>query len=327
MTQPADCGGTSKNSWQTKRMTTTAGCRTGTAGGYLVTVLAVVIFSGCLDVGHCFSSTAVPCPLELISCLGNEDCGACLAILQDGEFVAGVADFELCSELYAEICVTVDSAGCDTENIELVTLLTCAAEDLYACTEFTTCADATAGSGTGGLEGATEAPAPLASAATPTPSNAATATATDTPSATPAPAPTFTTPTFPLLPTTAPAAAPPAGSPSSSTDVILDPTAAPTAGVSRALNTAYPSAALLEGITDTMAPSTASAAPTGFDVVRGGEGVFSESPTAAPTAFEGLLEDDANGGVVSRFTAGSALSVVSAAAMVGFVSAVAASAV
>lgn len=339
MTRPADEDVTSKSSRQRQKPTAKVGFHTRNAGGYMASAFAVVItiVGLCLDVGHGFSSTALSCTFDLINCTGDDVCNACLAVLQGDDSLLGDDESEVCSELYGSVCVTLDSLNCDTENEPLINLLTCVAEEAYDCTDFTTCANVTAGSGGGsdGFEGAvTEAPSPLATAAaaaaTPAPSRSAAATVTNTPSAaTPAPAPTFSTPTLPF-PTTAPVAAPTAtpttittASPSAgSSSSSLAPTAAPTiAGDgSRAINTAYPSAA----------PSAASAAPTGFDAFRGGgEGVFSAAPTASPTAFEdpgGREEDTVSGGVVARFTAGSsACSVISAAAMVGyFVAAVAA---
>lgn len=322
MTRSAGGDGANKNSRQPQRPTAKAGRQTSTAGGYIAPVFAVVViaFSFCLDVAHSFSSTTVPCPSQLISCIGNEECNNCLATLQDDGFLNGGDNPEVCSELYGQVCATADFLGCDTENEELIDFLTCVAEDIYGCTDFPTCAEATAGA-----------------AATPAP------TATATTAATPAPAPTFSTPTLPL-PTPAPAVAPapatttttPAPSPSSTGGEIV-PTAAPTTTApsdgSRAIdnnNTSYPSAA----------PSAASAAPTGFDGSRGGgQGMFSATPTASPSASPTVFEDPSslldenavNGGVVSRFAAAGSsafFSTVSAAAMVGtFVAVVATAAV
>lgn len=273
MTRPADGDGASKNSRQRQS-------QTGNTGGYLTSVFAVAVltFSFLFDVGHCSSST-VPCPFELINCLGNEACNECLGLLQDEEFLYGGDGAVVCSELYHDVCVTIDDLSCETENDKLMTLLTCIAEDTYDCTDFTTCADATAGSGGGGDTSTSTAPTP---------------------------APTVATPTTTLPP--------------GSAGGNLAPTAAPSiaADGSGAISTSIPSAA----------PSAASAAPTGFDTPHGGgEGMFSATPTASPTVFEDpgdrIEKDAVNGGVISKFTAGSSgCSAVSAAAMVGSFTAV-----
>lgn len=283
-------------------------------------VLAVVVFvSCCVDVGHGFSS-AVSCPIELLSCLGNGECGSCLQLLQDTDLTIAGIEFELCSELYAGMCGTADSIGCDTDNDELADVFACFAEDQFGCDDFTTCAEATAG-----LDEPTEAPAPVPSAAPATPAPSIAATTTAIPAATPAPAaPTFPTPVFPL-----PTAAPSPGSRGN----FSPSTAVPTAGGPGALGTAFPSPAMFESSTDTMAPSRSSAAPTGVDGLRGGGGTggaFSAAPTAAPTGFEGLddLEDGTNGGISSRHATGTtARCIVFAAVLAGLSSALAAPAV
>lgn len=257
-------------------------------------VLAVLVFGACcVNVGHGFSS-AVACPVEVFSCLGSDECTFCLDGLQDAGLNLGGIDFELCGELYADVCGTADSVGCNTENEELVELLTCIAEDQYSCDDFTTCEEATAG-----LIGAAGTPAPSIAAAT----------------AVPAPAsPTFPTPVFPLS-----SAAPSSGSRGN----FLPPTTAPTAGVSETFGTAFPSPAVFEG---TMAPSESSAAPT--TEYRGGIwGSFSASPTAAPTGFEGLddSEDAVSGGLSSRYAADTAARyAVVATVLAGFCSSLAA---
>lgn len=299
MTRRRGSGGGRTRTDPRPRRTTVVSCKA---------VLAVVAFGVCcVDVAHGFSS-AISCPLDVFSCIGDDECSSCLELLGDSGLTLGGVEFELCSELYAGMCVTADSIGCNVENEELVDLFACAVDEEFGCDDFTTCADATAG-----LVEATEAPAsaPSTAPAIPTPAPSI-ARATDIPAttpvtaapaiATPAPvAPTFPTPVFPL-----PTAAPTTGSRGN----VLLPTAAPTAGGSAAFGTAFPSPAMFESSADTMAPSESSAAPTGVDGIRGGIGsAFSGAPTAAPTGFEGLddLEDGTNGGDFARHTAGTAV--------------------
>lgn len=277
-------------------------------------ILAAVALSACcvVDVAHGFSS-ALSCPVDIFNCLGDDDCGACLNLLQDTGLTLGGVEFELCGELYAGTCVTAESVGCNTENEDLVDLFDCVFEDTFGCDDFTTCEDATA------AEAAASASAPpsAAPAATPAPSTATTTTtavpaaaapaapetatpATATPAtatSAPAAAPTFPTPVFPL-----PSAAPTPGSRGGNFLAPSSPTAAPTAdGSGAGFGTAFPSPAVFEG---TMAPSASSASPTGVvDGLRGGIGsAFSVAPTAAPSSgFEALddLEDGVDGGASS----------------------------
>lgn len=284
--------------------------RTVVVGGKAAALAAIALGACCVDVAHGFSSS-IACPLDALSCIGDDECAFCLNLLRDAGLSPANLEFEECGELYAGMCLTVESYGCNVENEDLVDLLACTIEEEYGCGDFTTCADATAG-----LAAATEAPASApsaapAAAATPAPSAAATtavpvaaataAAATASPvAATVAPAaiattaapgaPTFATPVFPL-PTAAP-------TPGSRGGIFSPPTAAPTAAGSEATDTAFPSPAVFESSTDTMAPSESSAAPTGVDGLRGEiGGAFSGAPTAAPTGSEGL--DGANGGASS----------------------------
>ena len=304
-------------------------------------VWAVVVFSACcVDVAHGFSSGAISCPLDIFSCLGDGECGACLNLLQDTGLTLGDVEFELCGELYAGTCVTAESVGCNVENEDLEELLACVFDDTFGCDDFTTCQAATATEAPAAPEApaATEAPAfapsaapattpaPSITATTVTPATATPAAVTTAPGATTAPAArTFPTPVFPL-----PSAAPTTGS----RGIFSPPTATatPTADGSGAFfGTAAPSPAMFEG---TMAPSESSAAPTGVDGLRGGIGsAFSAAPTAAPSGFQDLddLEDGANGGVASIRHAGGGIggvwSIVFATALAGLSSALAALAV
>lgn len=148
MTQPAERDGASKSGRQQRQKPAAkkAGRRLQTgnaAGGYRVPVFAVaaaVAFSFCLEVAQCFSSSDIFCPTELIRCVGNEDCSYCLGMLQDDDFLLGGDDPEVCSELYGHVCEAAGSLNCNTENEELIDLFTCAAEDIYGCADFTTCA-------------------------------------------------------------------------------------------------------------------------------------------------------------------------------------------
>ena len=277
-------------------------------------VLPLVILGAfCAGVGHGFTS-AFSCPVEVFNCLASEQCDSCLDALGDTGLTVGGFDFELCSELYEDVCVVATAQECDVDNVELVDLLSCVAEDLYGCNDFTTCEEALAASGSDGLFETTEAPPPAPSAAggTPAPATA------DAP-------PTFTVPTVPL-----PSAAPSSGSRGG----IFAPTTAPTGSGTGMLGTAHPSSSMFEFTTDSMTGSSSSAisaAPTAAsaDGSRGGIGsTFSVSPTAAPSGLEGAdgLEDGANGGVVTRPTGSSSgawcFSLLSA--VVGLVSALAA---
>jgi len=135
-------------------------CQTG--------LILAMLGAFCASVGHSFSSV-ISCPVELFSCLADSECDACLDDLGDAGLTVGGFDFELCSELYANVCVTAGSVGCDTDNPELADLLMCVADDQYGCNDFTTCEEAIAASGSNGLFESTEAPAPALFAATATP--------------------------------------------------------------------------------------------------------------------------------------------------------------
>lgn len=262
----------------------------GTLAAVCQTGLAVALLGACCaSVGHGFSSV-ISCPVDLFSCLANTECDACLDALGDAGLTVGGFDFELCSELYADVCVTAGSIGCDTDNPELADLLTCVAEDQYGCNDFTTCEEAIAASGSDGLFESTEAPAPALSpvAATPAPDP------TD-----PTPVPTTTAFYIPANPiaSAAPTSGPRGG--------ILPPTPAPTSSGTGTLSTAQPTSFLLEFTTDSTTSSATSAAPTpaSADGHRGGIGnTFSVSPTAAPTGVGGVdgREDGASGGIASR---------------------------
>ncbi|CAM9459330.1 unnamed protein product [Scytosiphon promiscuus] len=252
--------------------------RTESAGGrYLAAILAAAIFSARLDVGDSFSS-ALGCPFEILSCLGNGDCNDCLDALQSAGLTVAGQDFEVCSELYAGTCASAASVGCDTANAELVELLTCVAEDAFGCDDFTTCAEfandvdssSDEGESSSSDEGGLGAPS--------------------------TPAPSFGR-------TMAPAAA---GVPAPGSS--FSPTAVPTGGDSSSYgDTAYPSASptwLWSSMEDTAAPSASSLAPTpAADGLHGGiGGGHSSAPTAAPTTHsEGLDDrsDGANGGTLS----------------------------
>ncbi len=267
--------------------------------GLGVTILGVF----CASVGHGFSSV-ISCPIELFSCLANPECDACLDALGDAGLTVGGLDFELCSELYADVCVTASRVGCDTDNSELADLLMCVAEDQYGCTDFTTCEEAIAASGNDGLFESPEAPAP------PAPADA-----DDTP------APTTAELNIPANPL---ASAAPTSSP---TGAILPPTPAPTSSGTGTLSTAQPTSFLFEFTTDSTTLSATSAAPTPAtaDGLRGGAGsAFSVSPTAAPTGFGGVdgREDGASGGIASRRSGGAvAGSTILVTALAGFASA------
>ncbi|CAM9339179.1 unnamed protein product [Ectocarpus fasciculatus] len=289
---------------------------TGGGGRQLAAaLLASVVLNACFDVAAGFSS-GIPCPADLFSCLGNDECSSCLDALQESDLAVLDGDFELCGDLYADVCTTAQAVDCNTDNEELVEFLTCVADDSYGCGDFTTCADFLPAE-----EEEEETPPPTA---TPSPlvANAKTASpGTAAPSGgggggdddatTTAPAALVPTPTpsFPLPETTAPTAVATATSAPSpgSRGGLFSPTAAPTGGGNQqGLGTAFPtSASVFEGFMDTLAPS---AAPTGPDGGLRGGVAFSDSPTAAPTiGFEDALDGA---------SAGSALAVASPVAVV-----------
>ncbi|CAM9346109.1 unnamed protein product [Ectocarpus sp. 12 AP-2014] len=252
-------------------------------------LLALVVLNACFDVGAGFSSD-IPCPIDLFSCLGDDECSSCLDALQENDLPLLGGDFEQCGDLYAGVCAVAEAIGCNTDNEELVEFLTCVADDSYGCGDFTTCTD---------FPAEVETPPPTAP---PSPTAAPTAAAVPTP--TPSTA----------APTAAVAAATSAPSSGSRGGLPFSPTAAPTGGGNgRGLDTAFPtSASLFEDFMDTLAPS---AAPTGGPDggLRGGD-VFSDAPTAAPTVgFENELDGVSAGSALAVATP-----VVVAAAVVFF---------
>ncbi|CAB1105543.1 unnamed protein product [Ectocarpus sp. CCAP 1310/34] len=268
----------------------------GTGGGrqLATALLALVVLNACFDLGTGFSS-GIPCPVDLFSCLGDDECSSCLDALQENDLPLIGGDFELCDDLYASVCAAAEAIGCNTDNEELVEFLTCVADDSFGCGDFTTCADFPA------------------EVETPPPTVPPSPTATTTAAAVPTPAPSFPFPAT-AAPTAAVAAATSAPSSGSRGGLPFSPTAAPTGGGNaKGRDTASPTpASSFEGFMDTLAPS---AAPTGGPDggLRGGD-VFSDTPTAVPTVG---FEDELDG-----VSAGSALAVatpvVVAAAVVFF---------
>lgn len=258
-------------------------------------LLALVVLNACFDVGAGFSS-GIPCPVDLFSCLGDDECSSCLDALQENDLPVLGGDFELCGDLYAGVCAAAEAIGCNTDNEELVEFLTCVADDSYGCGDFTTCADFPAEVET---PPPTAPPSPVVVAATtavpgtvaPNGGGGGSATtAAPTAAAVPTPAPSFPLPET-AAPTAAVAAATSSPSSGSRGGLPFSPTAAPTGGGNgKGLYTAFPtSASVFEGFMDTLAPS---AAPTGGPDggLRGGD-VFSDTPTAAPTVgFEDALD-------------------------------------
>ncbi|CAM9786390.1 unnamed protein product, partial [Ectocarpus sp. 8 AP-2014] len=90
---------------------------TGGGGGrqLATTLLALVALNACFDVGAGFSS-GIPCPVDLFSCLGDDECSSCLDALQENDLPVLGGDFELCGDLYAGVCAAAEAVGCNTDN-------------------------------------------------------------------------------------------------------------------------------------------------------------------------------------------------------------------
>lgn len=80
--------------------------------------------------------------------------------------------------LFSDVCTIVEENGCDATNVALLNLARCVAEDLYSCTGFTNCEDATT------------TPAPGAVTSTAFPTGAPTSAPTIAPTIATTPAPT-----------------------------------------------------------------------------------------------------------------------------------------
>lgn len=281
-------------------------CRqeTGASGRQLATaLLGLVVLTACFDVGAGFSS-GIPCPIDLLSCLGNDECSSCLDALQGSDFALLEGDFELCGDLYADVCATAEAIGCNTDNEELVEFLTCVADDSYGCGDFTTCADFPAPEEP---PPPTATPSPLVAASTAAPGTSAPsgggggggddATTTTPAAAVPTPTPSFAETS---APTAAVAAAATSAPSSGSRGGLFSPSAAPTGdGNRQSLDTAFPTpSSVFEGFMDTLAPS---ASPTGPDGGLRGGVVFSDTPTAAPMiiGFEDALDDVSAGSALA----------------------------
>eukprot|EP00752_Nemacystus_decipiens_P003685 g3395.t1 len=234
-------------------------------------VLAVFAMSACcLDVAHGISSEIeISCPMDVVSCLANDECNSCVDLLQDTG-ILGDIDFQLCGELYAGMCKTAESVGCNADNEELGELFACIFQDNFGCDDFTTCEDATAGL-------ATDAPAaaPSAAPATPSPSTAAGT-----------PVPVAATPPSPSPSTAVPTPTPVAATPSTPSPSTAVPTPVPVAATpdtpspSTAAETAVPVAATPA----TPSPSTAAATPVPVTAAPAATTTpATEVPTAAAT--------------------------------------------
>eukprot|EP00752_Nemacystus_decipiens_P003684 g3394.t1 len=124
--------------------------------GSKVVLAAVAMSAVGLDVVHGISSSDVCFDLKQ-NCVLNAECATCANRLEQDGLIIGDIEFDQCDELYTGVCEKAELLDCDVNEI-LEELLACTFEDEAGCDDFTTCADATAGS-------ATEAPAAAPSAA------------------------------------------------------------------------------------------------------------------------------------------------------------------